>query len=568
MGTGRPADDEVLQEVVMLEVAVKQVYGDNPDEDYYEERVTAEYARVYNPPLETPASQPKLRPTTRRALPPAPGLRTGRPAGEAAGGQRPGGGPAPLIVDATEVPAERAMPADADRGRDPVTGSSRFTTTSGGGARPAPEPRGAGRPLRTDGQSEARPGAHRDDQPLDLTTPLSKFDYSAAPSAGSTRQFPRSSEPSRSAGRPAPSRPPEQRLESTSGRSAPGSSAATPSAASPSARAGLHGAASGGSALRPDDLSYTERIPVRDLLPAPEVVPGRGWRRLLYQATFGSINLGRSPDELYEEELQAAVRSRLRGPYAIGVLGKGGVGKTTVAACVGSVFAELRKNDPLVAIDADTSFGKLGSRVDPKAHGSYWELNAADQLDTFADMRGRLGINAAGLFVLANESDPARRRALDPAVYREAVQRLGRFFPLQIVDCGAAVDSPVTQEVVSHLDALVVVSSPWVDGAAAAGQILDWLATRELTNLLQRTVIVLNDSDGHASRRMKSILAKQFRGGGHVVIEVPYDRRLRPGGAIAGTCDMSAKSRRRFLEVAAELADQFGSRETRSRDAR
>ena len=110
----------------------------------------------------------------------------------------------------------------------------------------------------------------------------------------------------------------------------------------------------------------------------------------------------------------AKVRSLLRGRYKIGVLGKGGTGKTTIAACVGSIFAELRQEDRVVAIDADTAFGKLGSRIDPNVAGSYWELAADQYLDSFADMRTRVGNNTSGLFVLAGESSTARRRVLDP----------------------------------------------------------------------------------------------------------------------------------------------------------
>ena len=42
-----------------------------------------------------------------------------------------------------------------------------------------------------------------------------------------------------------------------------------------------------------------------------------------------------------------------RPSLTVCVLGKGGVGKTSVAASVGSLFAELRRQDHVVAIDAD-----------------------------------------------------------------------------------------------------------------------------------------------------------------------------------------------------------------------
>ena len=139
--------------------------------------------------------------------------------------------------------------------------------------------------------------------------------------------------------------------------------------------------------------NYVEGIRASELVPARKIPPGRGWRRLIYNATGGLVNLGQSPDELQQAHLEARIRTLLRGQYKIGVLGKGGVGKTTVAACVGSIFAELRQDDRVVAIDADTAFGKLGARVDPHAVGSYWDLAADEHLDTFADVRSRVGNN-------------------------------------------------------------------------------------------------------------------------------------------------------------------------------
>ena len=320
----------------------------------------------------------------------------------------------------------------------------------------------------------------------------------------------------------------------------------------------------------PSSWNYVDGIRTSELVPARKVPPGGGWRRVLYNATFGLVNLGQSPGERRQAELDAKIRTLLRGNYKVGVLGKGGVGKTTVAAAVGSISAELRQDDRVVAIDADTAFGKLGARVDPHAVGSYWDLAADEHLDTFADVRSRVGNNDAGLFVLAGESSTARRHVLDPAIYREAASRLDRHFTISIVDCGSTLDSPVTQEALRDLDALIVVSSPWVDGASAAGQILEWLANRGMSDLLQRTVLVLNDSDGHADKRTRTLLAQQFANHGLVVIEVPFDSHLRPGGVIDVNNEMSPKTRHCFYEIAAAIADHFasttpGRREQRSR---
>jgi MinD-like ATPase involved in chromosome partitioning or flagellar assembly len=302
--------------------------------------------------------------------------------------------------------------------------------------------------------------------------------------------------------------------------------------------------------------SYTDRFQFADLVPARKREPSSGWRRLVFKISFGLISPGPSAQQIRQTALEARIRSVLHGHYKVGVMGKGGAGKTTVAASLGSVFAEVRHDDRVVAIDADTSFGKLGSRIDPNA-GSYWDLTADRNAQSFTDVRSRLGSNGAGLLVLAGERVPARRRVLDPAIYRQATSRLDPYFSISIIDYGSTIDTPVTQEVLRDLDALIVVSSPWVDAAAAAGQTLDWLASRGMTHLLSRTVLALNDSDGHSDKRTRSVLTERFASHGMTVVEVPFDPNLRPGGVIDGTRDMSAATRRPFVEIAAALADHF-----------
>jgi MinD-like ATPase involved in chromosome partitioning or flagellar assembly len=281
-------------------------------------------------------------------------------------------------------------------------------------------------------------------------------------------------------------------------------------------------------------------------------------------ATFGLINLGPSPAQVQEAQYEAAIRTVLHGNYKVGVMGKGGVGKTSVAASVGSLFAELRQQDHVVAIDADTAFGRLGSRIDPRSTGSFWELTSDKNVRSFTDVVGRLGRNSAGLQVLGGEPASGPRRVLDPAIYREAALQLARHFTVSVIDCGSTMDSPVTQEVLRDLDALIVVSSPWADGASAAARTMEWLSDQGMTNLLRHTVVVLNDSDGHADKRTREQLAREFLDRGRPVVEVPFDPHLRPGGVIDVSHEMAPATRRRLLEVTATVAGYFAARSGRA----
>jgi MinD-like ATPase involved in chromosome partitioning or flagellar assembly len=83
---------------------------------------------------------------------------------------------------------------------------------------------------------------------------------------------------------------------------------------------------------------------------------------------------------------------------------------------------------------------------------------------------------------------------------------------------------------------------------------------KPLTKLPLRTVIVLNDSDGHSDKRARSTLAQQFIGRGQTAVDVPFDPHLRPGGIVDVQSELGRPTRRKFLQITAVIAGFFAAR--------
>src|SRR6476660_486871 len=86
-----------------------------------------------------------------------------------------------------------------------------------------------------------------------------------------------------------------------------------------------------------ESVSGTLRI--SDMAAPRKIPPGSGWRKFVYLMTIHGINFGESPAERHYLELRERIRRHIRKQYVVAVVaGKGGVGKTTMTACIGAVF--------------------------------------------------------------------------------------------------------------------------------------------------------------------------------------------------------------------------------------
>jgi MinD-like ATPase involved in chromosome partitioning or flagellar assembly len=189
---------------------------------------------------------------------------------------------------------------------------------------------------------------------------------------------------------------------------------------------------------RPADLTV-EAAPSR-----LERARGR-WREL--------DNLGRLDARITEPRLQHCATIAVVSP-------KGGVGKTTVTALLGTLFSLLRR-DPIVAVDTNPDFGSLGRVLTPEQNWFVDDLARLvlddDELSLTA-LDSLLGRAVHGLLVVPAPTEPERMAALDEDAYRRVITRLKDFFSLILLDCGTGLQDPALAAAIAAADQVVLLT--------------------------------------------------------------------------------------------------------------
>jgi MinD-like ATPase involved in chromosome partitioning or flagellar assembly len=237
------------------------------------------------------------------------------------------------------------------------------------------------------------------------------------------------------------------------------------------------------------------------------------------------------------EVREATTRAeRLRQPVTtirrIAVLsGRGGAGKTTLAALVATALAAARP-DRVLAVDAAPELGSLAlvaGAASPRPVAGFGR--AAPQPQAFEDADPHLGRTDSGLWLLTGptSADPAPR--LDLPAYRAAVAALSRFFAVLVTDCGPDPASRLNLGVLEDAHALALVAPATVDGLLSTHQAIARLRQTS-ASLVPRTVVVLSSHSPHTEavdlERGTRTLASQ----GVRVARLPYDRHLAAGARL------------------------------------
>lgn len=293
------------------------------------------------------------------------------------------------------------------------------------------------------------------------------------------------------------------------------------------------------------------------LLKRPKRVANSGWRRGVHRLTGGVINPGESTaEERYRNQVER-IRQPVLGDYRIAFLSlKGGVGKTTTTLGLGSTFASLR-GDCVIAVDANPDFGTLGERVPRQTSSTVRDLlAAAPHIRRYSDIREHTSQAPSRLEVLAGERDPAASEMFGEEDYRAVIDMLQVYYNLILTDCGTGIMHSAMNGVLQLANALVLVSSPAVDGARSAAATLDWLELHGYGHLVERTVVVISSVRPGSSAVDMNLLQQHFLERCRAVLVVPFDEHLAEG-AVVDLDQLRPQTRSAFIELAAMVADDF-----------
>lgn len=307
-------------------------------------------------------------------------------------------------------------------------------------------------------------------------------------------------------------------------------------------------------------------LSTRTLLRQVKPPPSEGWRRWLYVLSGQLINVGESPRVMRNNDLIVQVNRPLRGCYRIAMLSlKGGVGKTTITACLGATFASIR-GDRVVAVDANPDRGTLSQKVPLETPATVRHLlRDADGIERYSDVRSYTSQGPSRLEVLASESDPAMSDAFSADDYARTLEILERFYGLVLTDCGTGLLHSAMSAVLAKADALIVVSSGSIDGARSASATLDWLDAHGHEEQVRNSIAVINAVRPRSGKVDMQKVVDHFSRRCRAVRLIPFDPHLEEGAEIS-LDRLKRETREALIELAAVVADGFPSDQRRSNE--
>ncbi|WP_234399365.1 MinD/ParA family ATP-binding protein [Psychromicrobium lacuslunae] len=294
------------------------------------------------------------------------------------------------------------------------------------------------------------------------------------------------------------------------------------------------------------------------LLESPQTPPVAGWRRWLYQGSFGYINVGDSDKVRLQRVMEHRIAARLgqRTRYIPVLSRKGGVGKTTVTTLLGMVLANMRE-DRVIAMDANPDRGTLSDRSPGRAdHTARQLVRNRFTVNSFSELASYVARDGSRLDVLASDTDPAIAEAFDDADYRAVTDILSRYYSIVLTDSGTGMVHSVMKGTLEKADTVVLVSGGSVDEARLASETLSWLEAHGRQDLVAKAIVVVNMSAGEGTRVNIDQIEDHFRSRVKSVIRLPYDKHLAEGSRV-DLNRLNPATKAAVIELAALTVDEL-----------
>lgn len=209
---------------------------------------------------------------------------------------------------------------------------------------------------------------------------------------------------------------------------------------------------------------------------------------------------------------------------------RGGAGKSTVAALVGTAYAHYR-HDPVLLVEADPALGTLPFRLGaPSLRWTVRDLAAMIEPSmSLLDITGYLVQLPDNAWLLPGSKGEVGAM-LDTKAYEKAMVALRRYFGVTVVDC-ETLPAEVARTALSAAHARVLVAPATFEGVASTHSVLKWMSGLP-RQVVAGTVVVLTQAVPHGGLDVDKAVEK-LRATGATVHLLPYDRHLAAGGEIS-----------------------------------
>ncbi len=247
--------------------------------------------------------------------------------------------------------------------------------------------------------------------------------------------------------------------------------------------------------------------------------------------------------------------------YIIAMAGKGGTGKTTVAACLARLIAEKKKGSVL-AVDADpnSNLGEALGLIPQESIGSILDKVSDDASgipsgmtkDRFVEFEVHSSIvegRGIDLLTMGKTEGPGCYCYVNN-ILRSVMARLISDYDYIIIDNEAGLEH-LSRRTTRKADLLLVVSDPTAVGLKAAARVAELAGSLKLE--IEKRCLLLNRYDGKASGRKIKETGLAYLGG------LPYEKQLEKI-SLRGDTIMELKGGSKIFTALEKLGDKIWKR--------